>query len=509
MARQPSVTRALPAPVGGWDTREALADMPADRASKLDNFFPSTDKVASRPGYSEFARISGDATPVETLLPYVAADGSAELFACAGTSIFDVTGGGTAGAAVVSSTGNARWQHVQITTSGGQFLFACNGEATPQIYNGTAWADTTLTGPTVTNLVWCNTHARRLWFGEADSLSAWYLDVNAITGLAVEFPLGAIATRGGYIMAMGTWSRDGGTGPQDLAAFITSEGEVIIYAGIDPSDPDLWQLVGVFRLGRPIGRRCFIKAASDLILITEDGFQSLSSILSVDRTQAEKVALSAQIARAVNSAVRLNGTRFGWQPVLYPRGQMMLVNSPISDSAANQFVFNTVTGAPCRFVNIPAVCWGLAGETLYFGTSDGRVCQFDDGYTDAGASIRCEALQAYNYFGSPAQIKRFGHIEPIFESLAQPNAQADLAIDFRAPIMTAASEASAGNTGVGVWGVSAWGVGTWGSEFEIWDGWRGAYGVGRAAAVRMVLPAATARTAWIATNVQMTPGGAF
>lgn len=50
-----SRTVTLPAPVEGWDTREALADMPEKRAVILDNWFPTTDKVKIRPGYAVHA----------------------------------------------------------------------------------------------------------------------------------------------------------------------------------------------------------------------------------------------------------------------------------------------------------------------------------------------------------------------------------------------------------------------------------------------------------------------
>lgn len=152
----------------------------------------------------------------------------------------------------------------------------------------------TVTGPTAANLVWTNNHQRRLWFGEEQSMSAWYFPVNTIGGAAQEFPMGALAKRGGYIMAMGTWTRDGGAGADDVAVFLTSEGQAIIFAGVDPSSVSTWDLVGVFDIGKPIGRRCMIKAGADLVMITQDGFVAASSILQADRSQAERVAISSR-----------------------------------------------------------------------------------------------------------------------------------------------------------------------------------------------------------------------
>src|SRR3990167_547770 len=357
MARAPARMKTLPPPVEGWDTREALADMPVKRAVILDNWFPGTDKVTLRRGHSSHA--TGMSGNVESLLPYTPVTGTGELFAANGGSIYDVSAAGAVGAAVATGFSNNRFQHVQIGTAGGNFLLVMNGEDTPQTYDGTTWANATMTGPTIANLIWCNLHQRRLWFGEKESLTAYYLAVNAITGAASSFSLAGLAGLGGYIMAMGTWSRDGGAGPDDAAVFLTSEGEAIVYQGTDPSSASTWSLVGVFRIGKPIGRRCMIKAGADLIMVTQDGFVAASTILSADRAQAERVAISAQINKAVNDAVRDYGALFGWQPFIYAKGTMLIFNVPVAATEAHQYVFNTITEAPCRFKGADALCWEI------------------------------------------------------------------------------------------------------------------------------------------------------
>lgn len=503
MARAPARSKELPPPVEGWDTREALSDMDEKRAVVLDNWFPSTDKVTVRRGYSSHATgMSGD---VETLLEYTGVDGTNELFAVNDGKIYDVSSAGAVGAAVVSGLTNSRFQQVQIGTSGGQFLFAVNGADTPRTYNGTTWANASITGPTAANLIWCNLHQRRLWFGEEDSLSAWYLAVNSISGAATEFSLAGIAKLGGYIMAMGTWTRDGGDGQDDVAAFITSEGEVVIYSGTDPASASTWSLIGVFRIGRPIGRRCMIKAGGDLIIVTQDGFIPMSASLIRDRSQADLVALSRQINKAVNDAVRDNATEYGWQPFVYPKGTQMIFNIPQGNSTYFQFVFNTITGAPCRFKGINAVCWGLKGNAAYFGGTDGVVYLHDDGTSDAGTNIEYDAVQAFSFFGSPGRKKAFKCVEPIFQSNGNPNVAIDLNLDFQLKAfqgVTAASPSSAAT-----WGVSKWGVGTWGGADQVYRGWRGVRGVGRAAAIRIRGETTGPRPSWLSTNFLYVPAG--
>tara|TARA_Y100000310_G_C20704273_1_gene833437 strand:- start:6283 stop:7797 length:1515 start_codon:yes stop_codon:yes gene_type:complete len=501
----PSTSAALPPPTKGWDTRESLADMPEDHAIQLDNWFPETDKVTVRRGSSSWA--TGMVGAVESLIEYIPLTGSGELFAANAGDIYSVSTTGAIGAAVSTGHTNDRWQFVNMGTSGGQFVRLFNGADTPLLYDGSTWATTAITHVDLTaaNLVWGNLHQKRLWTGEVDSLDAYYGAVNAVSGAFLKFPLGGVATKGGYIMAMGTWTRDSGAGQDDVAVFLTSEGEAIVYAGTDPSDSTLWSLIGVFAIGKPIGRRCIVKAGSDIILMTQDGFVPLSGILSMDRSQSRLVALSDQIAQAVNDAVRSYGTIFGWQPILYPKGVMLIFNIMQSTKTSHQYVFNTITGAPCRFTKMNALCFGILNDNVYFGTSDGTVNKFDDGTSDLGSAIEADGLQAFSYFKSSQANKVFKLVEPIFESDGNPNAAIDLNLDFQVKIPTGVAAASP--TRSGIWGVSNWGVGIWGTAKQVYRGWRGVRGKGRSASLRIRIDTTTARPSWLATNFTYVLGG--
>lgn len=505
--RSAAKTVTMSPPVGGWDTRNAIADMPAKNAIVLDNWFPGTDTVEVRGGHTEHS--TGMSGAVESLLEYVSIAGVAEIFAANGGNIYDATAAGAVPTAAVTGMTNDRWQSTQISTSGGHFLFAVNGADAPRGYDGTSWTTPTITatGLTAANLVWCNSHQERLWFGEEDSLNAWYLPTQNIAGTAVKFPMGAVFNRGGYIMAMGTWTRDAGDGADDLAVFITSEGEVAVYAGTDPSAAATWTQVGVFRVGRPIGRRCVVKAGPDLVMITEDGFVAASTILSMDRAQTDSVALSAQINEAVNTAVQSYGTLFGWQPILYPTGTQFIVNIPQSATTAHQYVFNTITGAPCRFTGQNALCWALKGDSLFFGGADGKVYQADNGNADNASVIDADALPAFYDFGSPGRTKAFKRVDPIFTSDGDPNAAINLNIDFKEVEVSGLSPAA--EESAAKWGAGKWSEDLWGTAGQIYRGWRGVRGQGTHAALRVRVRTSTTRPSWIATKYLFTPGGAL
>jgi len=495
---------SIPPPVKGWDTRESLADMPIDKAIIMDNWFPGTDKVTVRRGNSAYA--TGMSGPVESLIEYIPPTGNGQLFAANSGNIYDITSAGAVGAAVSTGHTNNRWQQSMIGTAAGQYVRLVNGADTPLVYDGTTWATTpAITGVTAANLAWINIHQRRMWVGEKDSLIAYYLPVNSIGGAAVAFSLQGVARKGGYIMAMGTWTRDSGTGMDDVGVFLTSEGEAIVYKGTDPASASTWSLIGVFAIGKPIGRRCMVKAGSDLVLSTQDGFVPLSGILSMDRSQSQLVALSAQISQAVNDSVRNYSTIFGWQAILYPKSTMLIFNIPISSLASDQYVFNTITGAPCRFTGIPALCFGMLGDSLFWGSRDGTVNKFDDGRNDLGELIKADCLQAFSYFKSPSQNKIFKQVEPIFQSDGNPNAAIDINVDFQ--VRKPVGVATASQVSSGLWGISKWGIGTWGSAGQIYQGWRGTRGVGRSASARIRIDTNQARPSWVATNFTFVKGG--
>ena len=372
MARRPSRGRtarqySLPAPTDGWNARDNIAAMPPLDAVILDNWFPSTGYLQVRNGNTEFADGVGVGS-VFALMAYSSPAGG-KLFAASATNIYDITPGGTAPSVVASMT-NGRWQHVNFTTSGGSFLLAVNGADTPRQYDGTNWSASTISasGLTTANLINIWVHKGRIWFVEKDTLDAWYLSAGAIAGTAVKFPLGAVFQLGGELIAGGSWSRDGGDGMDDLQVFITSNGEVAVYQGTDPASADTFALVGVFRIGRPLGYRCMEKFGADLIVVTDQGYLPLSQVLRLDPSQAEAQAISDKIRDAVSEAALSYGGNFGWQAISYPKSNWGLFNVPtVEGEQAEQHVVNVLTGAWCRFTGMNAVCWEVFNDDLYFG----------------------------------------------------------------------------------------------------------------------------------------------
>lgn len=292
-----------------------------------DNFDPKPGALTLRSGCDNW--VTGITGAVETLMQY-AALGTRSLWAAANSAFYDVSASGAVGAAADTGHTNNRYQFVNFGTAGGNFLIVVNGADTPRKYNGTVWSSNAITGSGLTdsNLIHVNAFKQRLFFIEKNTLNFWYLPVSTIAGAASKFDLSSFFTLGGELQAMGTWTIDGGDGQDDYAVFLTTEGEVAIYRGTDPALISSWFLVGIYKIGRPISRRCFVKVGSDLVVITEDGFVPLSRALITGRA-SPKVAISDKISGAVSDAVRSYKSNFGWQALIYPQGDWTMFNIPL------------------------------------------------------------------------------------------------------------------------------------------------------------------------------------
>ena len=500
---------SLPAPVGGWNSRDSVADMPPTDAVYLQNWFPRTTYCELRKGYSRFATVANNAW-VETLMAYTGGT-SEKLFAAASTVIYNVTAGG-AGVSNVTGLTNARWQYINNRTSGGAYIQAVNGADKMRVYDGTNWQvdgggppyDVTGFDTATATNIWLSHN--RVWFTEAATLKAWYLGNNSIGGAATAFDLSSFCQRGGYLMAGATWTMDAGYGMDDMTVFITSEGEVIVYRGTDPSSSATWGLIGVYWIGSPIGRRCTIKYAGDLLIITRDGVQPMSLALQSSRINP-RVSITDKIQNAVSDAVTAYGSNYGWQLLPYPNENMLILNVPLQTSAIQQqYVMNTITRSWCNFSGWNSACWELFQDDPYFG-GNGYVGRAWNTMADNGGNIMSNGLQAFNYFGYRNNEKAFTQMRPVLNTNGSPAIAAQINIDF--DLSNPTSSISFSSSNYGIWGTSLWGYATWGPSTSVSMAWQGANGIGRAGAPHLMVNAQGIIVQWLSTDVIWRPGSVF
>lgn len=498
-----SNAKTMPSPVGGWNARDSIAEMPRTDAVILQNWFPLTTECKVRNGYSEHA--TGLPSYVDTLMAYHGGVTS-ELWAISNGAIYDVTAAGAVGAAAVSGLTNSRWQYTNVTTAGGNFMYLANGVNTPYLYDGTTWTSITgvstpaITGVTTTTLNSPIVFKNRVWFIGTDTLKTWYLPTSAIGGAANPVDMSSVAQLGGYIVAHATWTIDAGTGVDDYYVAVTSNGEVIIYQGTDPSSASTWALKGVWQLGHPVGKRCLMKLAGDLIYVSQDGLIPLGGALQSSRVNP-RVALTDKIQSAVSSAISTYGDNFGWEVLYFARENALILNVPISEgSGQQQYVMNIITKSWCNFTDWEANCWELFDDSPYFG-GDGVVCLAWSGNSDNGNNITAVALQAFDEYGAPGISKRFTLMRPIFRANGTPSILSSMNVDF--DLSSSTAPLSFSPITYAVWdGLSVlWDSALWGVDFSVIQNWQGVNSVGRYGALQMKSSSSGIDVRWVSTEV--------
>lgn len=518
--RRVSTTGSIPAPVKGWFAIDALADQPVDSAVQLTNWFPEPTTVRLRRGSIMWAKDIGG--PVRTLMVWSGPTND-KLFAVGGGKIWDVTAQSTetetlwdlfpgamapattwdvppeatptlwdvGGTDAKVDTGvaslNDYWSWINYSNSGGNFLIAVNGAQPCLHYNGTTWTTApVITGPAnPSKLIQVWAHKRRIWFVEDASTRAWFLDTDAIGGPATMLDLGPLMTLGGRLQAGGSWTLDGGNGPDDYAFFLTTNGQLIIYKGTNPADANNWSIQGVYKIGRPLGRRCYTNVGGDVAIATEDGVISLAQSLTLDQASASQAAITKNIQSAFNQSVRLYGDLIGWQIISYPVGTMAIVNVPVSsDTTSVQYAMNVITGAWCDFNGMNAACWALKGSQMFFGTWDGGVALMDAGVSDWGSDrLSATMITAYSYVSPASQQKQMKLMRPILQTDSIVSPSIDVSVDFKnkSPQGTLTPVIPAGP----LWDIALWDQAIWSEPNEVSLEWATVFGLGYTFAATM------------------------
>src|ERR1700744_3170115 len=506
-----SKTQTIPAPVGGLNAQDSLAAMAPTDAGIMDNWFPQTSYVELRNGYTKWA--TGLPSWAETIMAYSGT--SEKLFAISSTSVYDVTANAAVGAPVVTGLTNARWEWTNVTTAGGFFLYAANAVDDPLLYDGTSWTKITgvstpaITGVTTTQLrnpiVWKN----RVWFVQNNTTSAWYLPPASIGGAALQFNLGAIFRLGGTLQAITTASLTNGSIFDDYIIFISSEGEVAIYGGTDPSQAGLFNIQGVYRVGKPIGRRCAFRYGNDTVIICSDGLVSLQKVISVSFL-GKAQTISEKIELLVNEDLQSYGTNFGWEGLAHPLGNKIIINVPTNElSTMTQYVQSTLNNSWCTIGrnNSPwnFTTFATLGDSLY-GGANGFVALADQGQIDDTSAIIVSLKAAFNYLGTDTQ-KDIKQVRPIIQTTGtiQPVLGVDVDFGDMVPTQIPGFTSSPGSP----WNVSPWDTSPWSSGFQIQKNWQTVSGIGFSIALYLIVASNSEQVRFLSYDYIFEPGSVY
>lgn len=457
-------TYTITAPIRGLNGSDPITLMDPSDALVLDNVICRQGWVESRPGYANHSPTLA-AGNVHTIIPYVPTFGDARVFAAALDSIYEVT---TAGTATLISSGHigAEWSHTQVSNQAGNYLLMVNGEATGRGFDGTTWSDWGISGVASSSLSQVTVWKRRVWAVQKNSFKAWYLAADAIAGAATSFNFSGIFKQGGSLLAILTWSIDGGDGIDDYFLAVTTMGEVAVYRGTDPASD--MGLVGVYFIGVPLGKRFYTSFGPDLVLLTTQGVISASKFISVTNP---RTFLSDKARTFIDADIRTYGALTGWEMVHVAPEKLLLIQVP---GVNRQWVMNTQSGAWSKLMYGVAKTWGVAGGMVFAGGGQVVYKMFFGGTDPSETPITWTIVPAFTYMKAPSQLKQLTLGRLVLESEGIPAIQQVALTDFNLNLegltATAGTAVQRGSYwGKATWGGSVWGLGsTAGSVGSTW-----------------------------------------
>jgi hypothetical protein len=503
--QQAAQTVTVAAPIGGWNARDALGAMDPLDAVTLQNFWPGTNSVILRNGYTKHA--TGLPAEVQTLMAYSSGT-SNKLFAVSDGKIYDATNSGAVGAAAVSGLTNSKFQYVNITTPAASYLMAVNGADKLRTFDGTNWHTdgdgspyniTNIDTATVSNIT---LFKNRIWLTTNNTLKVWYLPVNSIGGAAVALDMTSIFQLGGYIMAGMTWTLDAGYGVDDYLVFITSNGEALVWRLTDPTTPTGISQIGLYKIGAPIGRRCYTKFGGDLLVITQDGVVPMSGALQSSRLDP-RVSITNKIQYAMSSAISTYGANFGWQLLYYPKENQLILNVPISVGTQQQYVMNNITKSWCNFTGWAANCWELHIDDPYFG-GNGYVGKAWNGNTDDTSDIAGFGLQSFQSYGTALQ-KQCKMIRYHLQTNGTPSVFGNVNVDYN--LADESAQLNFSTSIYGLWDSGLWDSAIWGAGLVPSADWQGATNIGYTFAPLIKTATQGIQLQWVATDLVFEGGG--
>lgn len=410
-------------------------------------FYPQVDGGASTlafdtetGAFTEGLVVTGGTSGATATIYRVSSDGSA------GTLVLtNVTGDFTDDEAITdSATGAAIADGTDILVPGTDTSFAEPGLTTADLSNN--WV-----------------YQTRMWFAQKDSLDVWYLPVDQVSGELTKLPLAGVFGLGGSILFGASWSLDSGNqgGLSEQMIVVTTEGEVAVFQGSNPADANNWSKVGVYRIGRPRGKKAWVRDGGDLIIATSIGYVRLSEAIRRELAALGPTAVSYPIETAWNEAVDRRPNP--WHCEIWSSKQMAVVAIPTQgEEAPAMFLANVRTGAWCRRPNWDATCTLVFKERLFFGSQSGKVVEANVTGLDEGQPYTGIVVPLFDSMGAPASLKISEMIMAFGMSPTPVNVQTSMQVDFAVDLPPApdALPVPVGNE----WGNAIWGTSVWGSQ---------------------------------------------
>jgi hypothetical protein len=394
----------IPAPTRGIVQDENEAFMQPGAAIVQDNWVPTMRGLKLRGGTIRWC-VLPETTPVISAFEY-ASGNVAKMFAANATKVYDVTT--STPLLVKSGQTSGNYVAAQLANAAGDFLTAANDKGDALLrFDGTTW--TTLNGGQITgpvgstvvaglNLTYVWKYRNRLFFIEGNSMNAYYLGIDAVTGALSKIPLSGAAKKGGKLLFGATWSLDAGDGIDEKCCFFTDQGEVLIFTGTDPSNASNWRQEGRYDLSPPMGMNAHIQVGGDLLILTVDGIVPLAQAITKGAGQLELAMVTRTIKPMWRDEV-LAKRASPWTIKKWDEYGGIFITWP-GGLAGNRYALgmNNATGAFCRMFGWDATCFIRLRGDFFFGTQGGIIMQAERTGYDDGVPYVATVVGGWNVF---------------------------------------------------------------------------------------------------------------
>lgn len=451
--RRVSVVKNFAAPINGWAVENDFMAAAPNTARILRNIVPRQNSAYVRYGSTLKHNLSQSTRSL-----YEFDNGAVQqLIAGAGGDLFLVdVEPPSSETSIGTGFESDVWSAVMMSNAADvASLVMVNGEDGIQVWNGTVLTKA-VTVPAIDKLETVTTFKNRLWFTEKETASLWYgqpLSNNPTT--LTEFPIGPLLRLGGKIVAISSLSMDGGAGPDDYLVAVSSNGEIVVFSGIDPATD--MTLVGLFKGARPLSNRCLKKSGSDLVYYGSSGPQRMSELFAaVEGLEGTPIAIRTAFEEAMYDKV----PELGWELIAYQRRSWMLFNVVDNfPTVFRQFVLNLETNAWFEITGWNAVCFCVFKGDLYFATHNGKILKADFGFNDDGKPIEFDYMQSWVQFETSA-VKKFNQAQITIKSNSVPKIAVDMMVNYREELPKS-QPGFAPEVKVSPWDVSPWDTSEW------------------------------------------------
>ena len=279
-----------------------------------------------------------------------------------------------------------------------------DGRDVPFRYDGTDLqaAGYTSSNVNVNTLDGAIAHQDRIYMWDSDGpLEFFYGELGAVTGELTRYPLDRLGNISGSIVVMASVSIGDFEGTNDNLVIMTSTGDMVIYEGLDPGDPENWRLWGRAKVAVPFSRFGVTKLGSDALILTKSGV-----ISAIEAMRNQEQAINGRLARPIRKSlvplIEQYGGVEGWQMMTSPDGAQVVINIP-TGATRQQFIYD-VEATAWRTADYPAQRWHALNNNLQFTHTDGSICTPDDTDGDDGAAITAVYHSSWVDFKKGSQI---------------------------------------------------------------------------------------------------------